>query len=253
MKKILYTFVVLWIASIASAATIEEANALYAQSDYRQASELYAQIIDSAMLQGTMTRQMAPVYYNLGTAYFRQQELSKAILAYERCLRLDPRMKDARYNLQFAQSQIIDNITDTHNFFLRTWVRNLRNMLNESVWMWMSIVAFFLFLVGTLFFALARETWLKKSAFYLGILALVISISACCNAASLHARDNTRAEAIITQGIVNAKAAPDRSGTELFTMHEGTKVTIREYLGEWCNVQVGNNEGWIKTNCLERI
>lgn len=254
MKRFLYTLAVLCMSAVfATAATLEEANASYAEGNYSQASNLYAQLIDSAISQGTLTRQMAPVYYNLGNACFRQQELSQAILAYERCLRLDPRMKDARYNLQFAQSQIVDNIADTRNFFLLSWVRNLRNALDENAWMWMSIILFSIFLIGAVLFALARETWMRKTAFYIGILALVISISACCNAASLHERDTLRAEAIITQGIVNAKASPDRSGTELFTMHEGTKVTIRECLGEWCNVQVGNNEGWIKLNCLERI
>ena len=56
-----------------------------------------------------------------------------------------------------------------------------------------------------------------------------------------------------TQGIVNAKSSPDRSGTDLFTLHEGTKVTIRETIGEWVNVRVGRNEGWIRLSCLERI
>lgn len=255
MKHVLHICIAVaaCLSSAVSAATMEQGNSLYANGEYTQAAEIYAHIIDSAAEQGALTRQMAPVYYNLGNSYFRCQELSKAILAYERCLRLDPRMKDARYNLQFAQTQIIDNIADTRNFFLRTWVTNLRNALSESIWMWMSIGMFSIFLIGAVLFALTRETWLRKTAFYLGLLALVISISAFCNATSLHHRDTLRAEAIITQGIVNAKASPDRSGTELFTMHEGTKVTIRECLGEWCNVQVGNNEGWIKLNCLERI
>lgn len=253
MKHLIFTVIALCFTLTVSAHVMESANTLYASGEYSQAAELYTQIIDSAIRQGALTRQMAPVYYNLGNACFRQQELSKAILAYERCLRLDPRMKDAHYNLRFAQSQIIDNIADTRNFFLLTWARNLRNALNESAWMWMSVILFSVFLIGAVLFALSHETWLRKTAFYVSIFALIISISSGCNAASLHKRDTLRTEAIITQGIVNAKAAPDRSGTELFTLHEGTKVTIRECLGEWCNVQVGNNEGWIKMNCLERI
>lgn len=73
------------------------------------------------------------------------------------------------------------------------------------------------------------------------------------NAGSLHRRDTLREEAIITQGVVNAKSSPDRSGTDLFTLHEGTKVDIRESLGEWCNIRVGNNQGWIRLSTLERI
>jgi SH3-like domain-containing protein len=89
--------------------------------------------------------------------------------------------------------------------------------------------------------------------FYTSLVALVISIFAFANAGSLHQRDAHRAEAIITQGIVNAKSSPDRSGTELFTIHEGTKVLIVETIGEWCCIHVGNNVGWIQLSLLERI
>ena len=101
--------------------------------------------------------------------------------------------------------------------------------------------------------SLSKEQWLRKTAFYIGLVALFISVCACANAGSLHRRDTLRNEAIITQGIVNVKASPDRSGTELFTLHEGTKVTIHETLGDWCNIHVGNNVGWMKISSLERI
>jgi hypothetical protein len=108
-------------------------------------------------------------------------------------------------------------------------------------------------LAGLLLFLLGREPWLRKTAFHIAWIALLFSLIAGLNAASLHKRDSLRNEAIITQGVVNAKSSPDRSGTDLFTVHEGTKVTIRETLGEWSNVRVGQNEGWIRSNCLERI
>ena len=84
-------------------------------------------------------------------------------------------------------------------------------------------------------------------------LALLLSVVSGIDALSLHRRDTERAEAIITQGITNAKSSPDRSGTDLFTLHEGTKVEISETLGEWCKIRVGNNEGWISLQHLERI
>ena len=104
-----------------------------------------------------------------------------------------------------------------------------------------------------LLFLLGREPWLRKTAFHVAWIALLFSLIAGLNAGSLHQRDTLRNEAIITQGVVNAKSSPDRSGTDLFTVHEGTKVTIRETLGEWSNVRVGSNEGWIKQQNMERI
>lgn len=228
-----------------------QANTYYAEGNYAEAAAQYEQIIAST--SDEMSSDYAVVYYNLGNAYFKQGELAQSILAYERALRLQPSLKDAKHNLQFAQSHIVDNIEDTHSFFLSNWLKAVRNALSERTWVMLSILLFLLTLVGFFFFAFSHTIWLRKTAFYTSLLALLISIVAFANAASLHQRDTARAEAIITQGIVNAKASPDRSGTELFTIHEGTKVKITETIGEWCCIEVGNNIGWMPLAHLERI
>ena len=220
------------------------ANAAYADGRYEEAAAGY----EALLVEGPN----ATLYYNLGNACFKQGELAQAILNYERALRLEPNHKDARYNLKFAQSRITDNIVE-QDFFLSSWARAIRNSLRERTWLILSISLFILGLVGILLFLLGREAWLRKAAFHTAWIALLFSLITGLNAYSLHQRDTLRNEAIITQGVVNAKSSPDRSGTDLFTLHEGTKVTIREILGEWCNIRVGNNEGWIKQQNMERI
>lgn len=231
-------------------ATFEAANTAYVESRYQEAVGLYQTII--AEQPNITTSEMARVYYNLGNAQFKQGELAQAILAYERALRLDPRNDDVKHNLRFAQSRITDNIKD-NDFFLSSWVKAVRNSASEEVWRWVSVGLFILGLVGILLFLLSPILWLRKSAFYAAILALFISLCASLNARSLHQRDALRNEAIITQGIVNIKSSPDRSGTDLFTIHEGTKVTIGETIGEWANIHVAQYEGWIELRNLERI
>ncbi len=232
----------------------EQANQLYAKGEYAEAAEFYEQCLTDTEADKSLTRRSrAAVLYNLGNARFKQGELAQSILAYERCLRLAPRHKDARYNLEIAQARITDNLTDNTSFFFAAWGRSLRDTLTEQTWTWMSVILFILFLTGILLFALSGQVILRKTAFHTAWVALLISIIACCNAGSLHRRDTNRNEAVITQGVLNAKASPDRSGTELFTLHEGTKVTVTESLGEWCNIRVGNNEGWIEAAHLERI
>ena len=222
-----------------------EANTHYAEGNYAEAVQLYEQVL--------ATDSSAEVYYNLGNAYFKQGELAQSILAYERALRLKPSYKDAKYNLQFAQMRIIDNIEDTQSFFLSNWLHSVRNSLHIQTWMALSIGLFVLVLLMVFLFAFSQTIWVKKCAFYISALALVLSVVACANAGSLHKRDSQRADAIITQGVVNAKSAPDRSGTDLFTIHEGTKVYIDEVIGEWCCIKVGNNIGWMQLIHLERI
>ena len=222
----------------------DAANAAYADGRYEEAAAMYQTLLDE--------QPDATLYYNLGNARFKQGELAQAILNYERALRLKPNYKDAQYNLAFAQSRITDNIVE-QDFFLSSWARTVRNSLSERTWWSTSIGLFICALIALLLFLLGRELWLRKTAFHVAWIALLFSLIAGLNAGSLHQRNTLRNEAIITQGVVNVKSSPDRSGTDLFTIHEGTKVTIRETLGEWVNVSVGSNEGWMKAAHLERI
>lgn len=222
-----------------------QANAQYAEGNYAEAAAQYEQVIAE--------QPSAEAYYNLGNAYFKQGELAQAILAYERALRIEPSYKDAKHNLLFAQSRIVDNIEDTQSFFLSNWLKAIRNALNQQTWMILSITLFICMLIGFFLFAFSQTVWVRKTAFYTSLVALLISLVACINAGSLHHRDTARAEAIITQGIVNAKSSPDRSGTDLFTVHEGTKVEITETIGDWCCIHVGNYIGWMPLAHLERI
>ena len=236
--------VILFSLSALAQTSFEDANAAYAEGRYEEAQAAYEELLAQAP--------DATLYYNLGNAYYKQGELAQAILNYERALRLRPNYADAKYNLAFAQSRITDNIVE-QDFFLSSWARAVRNALSEQTWVILSICLFVLALAGILLFLLGRAPWLRKTAFHVAWVALLFSLITGLNAGSLHKRDTLRNEAIITQGVVNAKSSPDRSGTDLFTVHEGTKVTIRETIGDWANVRVGQNEGWIRLSSLERI
>ena len=119
----------------------EAANTAYAEGRYAEAAAGYEELLTE--------QQNAMLYYNAGNAYFKQGELAKAILNYERALRLDPNHKDAKFNLEFAQSKITDNIEE-HDFFLSIWAQTIRNSMREHTWTILSIVLFILTLTGIL-------------------------------------------------------------------------------------------------------
>ena len=240
LRNYVITTLLLFSAFTFAQDAFDAANAAYADGRYEEAAAMYQTLLDE--------QPDATLYYNLGNARFKQGELAQAILK----LRLKPNYKDARYNLAFAQSRITDNIVE-QDFFLSSWARTVRNSLSERTWWSTSIGLFICALIALLLFLLGRELWLRKTAFHVAWIALLFSLIAGLNAGSLRQRNTLRNEAIITQGVVNVKSSPDRSGTDLFTIHEGTKVTIRETLGEWVNVSVGSNEGWMKAAHLERI
>ena len=223
----------------------EEANTLYGEGNYQEAITAYENIIAESP--------SAEAYYNLGNAYFKTGEVALSILAYERSLRIRPNDKDTQHNLKFAQSKIIDNIEDNHRFFLAQWAEAFRNLAAEPVWFRLSVGLFIAMLICTFIFAFGHNIVLRKIGFHCAWITLLLSIISLCCAASLHHRDTAREEAIIVQGIVNAKSSPDKSGTDLFILHEGTKVRIKDGVNGWCEIHVGDNIGWVKQSALERI
>jgi SH3-like domain-containing protein len=61
-------------------------------------------------------------------------------------------------------------------------------------------------------------------------------------------------KAIISSPVVSGKSSPDKSGTDLFVLHEGTKVTIEDTVGEWLEIRLSDgNKGWVPVNSLISI
>lgn len=250
MKKILISILMLVIlanvvnAAVASLAT---ANKLYTQKQYREAAEVYETIIKS---EG-----VAPeLYYNLGNAYFKSNELAKAILNYERALRIAPGYDDAKFNLAFANQKVIDNVEMTDSFFLKKWLNGLMKTLTSNGWFYASVTLFIIALIAFLVFVFGSSRIIRKSFFYVGVISLLISVGSIIFSAVRKTQMENRREAIIMSGVVVIKSAPDRSGTDLYQLHEGTKITVIETLGNWYEVRLGNgNVGWVEDNTVERI
>ena len=109
-----------------------------------------------------------------------------------------------------------------------------------------SLIALFLY-----FFS--KTLAIRKVGFHTAWITLLFSIFAFVFCMIGNSHENSRSEAIIMAGIVNAKASPDRSGTDIFVLHEGTKVRITDSISDWVEIEVGNNKGWIPEKAAERI
>lgn len=250
MNRIITMFIfVLLTSTLAASDSIqfEKANRLYTEKQYTQAALIYEQIISS---QG-----VAPeLHYNLGNAYFRMNELGLSILNYERALRLNPLYKDAAYNLEFVNSKVVDQVELNTTFFLKKWIAYLMRLLSPNNWFILAIPLFVLALAGALLFFFGPTRTIRKSSFYIaGFLMLLTVISITFSVLRRNQLLN-HSEAIILPGAIVIKAAPDKSGTDLFQLHEGTKVEVISELGEWYEIRLSNgNVGWIEQLHLARI
>ena len=252
MKKIflilfLLPFVAFSFAQESDDITIEKANELYSQGEYLQAANIYEQIIQE---QG-----IAPeLYYNLGNSYYKANEIARSILNYERALRLNPKFEDAKFNLQLAQTKIVDNIKEEDTFFIKRWVQVIGELLTSNQWLYLSCALFILALAGILLFVFGSSKGLRKTSFALAIVFVIISAISLTYSISRKRQLTNHEQAIVMMGIITVKSSPDKSGTELFELHEGTKVTIKNHLGEWSEIVIGDGRrGWVEKRQIEEI
>ena len=230
-----------------AAVTKAEADSAYVQERYQQAAKDY----EALLKQGVS----AELYYNLGNCYYRMDQITMAVLNYERALLLSPGDKDIRFNLQMARSKTIDKITPESEMFFVTWYRSLVNVQSVDIWARTALIALFVAIALALLYLFANPVWLRKVGFFGGSLLLLVFLISNLFAWQQKRNLTHRSGAIIIKSAVNVKSTPSKNGTDLFILHEGTKVTITDAtMKEWKQIRVDDGkEGWLETSEIEVI
>ena len=246
MKQIPYIlfFIVTLFTSVSSFASRDlevKAEKAYGEKNYKEVISSY-----EAILKGGLTSYK--LYYNLGNAYYKNNELGKAIYNYELANKLQPNNQDIKTNLRIANEKTIDKIESKENFFIGAIKSGLVNSLSTTGWAWCSIFS----LVGTLalafLFFTSSQIALKRIGFFLsGLSFIVFIVSMLMGFTSLEDKQVTNF-AIILNRESKIHEEPNNTSTSKFSLHEGTRVSVLESNPEWTNIKLENgNEGWIKT------
>ncbi|MGF1586751.1 MAG: tetratricopeptide repeat protein [Bacteroidales bacterium] len=229
------------------AAIFREANELYAEGNYDRAVDLYKTILASGY-------HSASLYYNLGNAYYRSGNIPPSILNYERALLLAPGDEDIRFNLDLARAQIKDRIEEVPDFFINRMWKGVRDIINYRSWAAISAGTFILTLMSLSGFLLISKVVMKKLFFWVAVSLLFISVFSF--SAGLDQRNYVKNHnsAIIFSPVISVKSSPDINSADLFVLHEGTKVSVEDSIGDWREVRLSDgNKGWLHKDGLEMI
>ena len=224
------------------------ADEAYAAGDFQRAIILYEQILAT---QG----EAADIYYNLGNSYYKGEQIAKAILHYERALQLAPGDDDIRFNLELARSKTIDKITPLSEIFFITWARNFADLLGSDAWAKCGIAFFLIFIVAFSAYIFSSKLIVRKISFFLALFFLIVCVVA--NASAFYQKELhlSRKNAIIMLPTISVKSTPDKSGTDLFVLHEGCKVEIKDdSMNAWKEIRLSDgNAGWLPASAIEVI
>ena len=223
------------------------AEQYYRQSDFSKAIVEYQSLVDAGWTS-------AELYYNLGNACFRNNDLKSAILYYERAKRIEPNDEAINKNLNLSYSLIFDKVEAVPELFIIIWGKAIRDLMSVRTWSWCSICSFIAMLALTLIFLFAHKMSIRRFAFTTGSLCLLFSIASFSMAYLQKANIERTDYAIVFTPSVTVKSSPEDSGANLFIVHEGIKVHIEDRIDDWYFVRIADgNKGWIRAGDLKII
>jgi tetratricopeptide (TPR) repeat protein len=192
--------------------------------------------------------------YNIGNAYFKLNKIPEAILFYERARLLKPGDEDINYNLQIARTLIVDRFQEIPELFFVRWYNFVSLFLRGNTWARVSIVSFILCLLLLSLYIYTSHYRQKVLGFWLAVFFFILSGASLAFTLRNKALVYNSNKAIIVSPQVSGKSSPDNSGTDLFILHEGTKVSVDDEVGEWLEITLSDgNKGWVLSNSLSII
>lgn len=227
--------------------TKAEGDSAYMKNDYATAIQIYETLLKNG--------EAAEVYYNLGNSYYKADDISKAILNYERALLMKPGNADIRANLEIARAKTVDKVIPVPEIFFVSWTKSLINSLSVDAWAKIGIVCFFFLLASLYFFFFSKNIGRKKMGFIGGLVFLVLVILANVFAYQQKNELLDRNSAIVLTPSVTVRSTPSESGTSLFILHEGRKVEVKDSsMREWKEIRLEDGKvGWVPASSIEVI
>lgn len=247
MKRFIISILTVVLSLVAYAEpSAADADALARDGKYAEAADAYEAILNGG-------QESAGLYYNLGYSYFKQGMLGRAILNFERCQRLNPSDPDVEANLALAYA-LTDKMQEIEPLFITKLWRGLCDALSSDGWAVVFVVLFFLIIAGLCCFFFVNSVALRKVGFFSAAVLAIFAIVALSISLQKRADVLNSDEAIIMVSSATLATSPDKNGSEMAVLHEGTKVVIIDQLGEWVEVKLKDgNVGWLLLSSVEKI
>ena len=248
MKKLIISILTIALPIVAAQAqpSAADADALARDGKYAEAADAYEAVLNTGM-------ESADLYYNLGYSYFKQGMLGKAILNFERCQRLNPSDPDVTANLAQAYA-LTDKMQEIEPLFVSELWNGFCDSLSSDGWAVVFVILFFLVMAGLGCFFFVDSVTMRKAGFFSAAVLTLFAIMSLSISLRKRADILNSNEAIIMVSSATLATSPDKNGTEMAVLHEGTKVIIVDELGEWIEVKLKDgNVGWLLLSNVEKI
>lgn len=228
-------------------ALFEKANEAYNAGNYPEAVSRYTEVLKNG-------EESAELYFNLGNAHYKLNDIAESVYNYEKALLLDPADKTIKNNLEFANNMVIDDIKEVPKSGLSNFITNAISIFSFNGWAWVAIIGVAIFSILFLLFYFSIASKWKRVFFTVAITAVIISFISLIFAFHLKNVALNNDFAVVFAEEVSVRNEPNLRGNELFLLHEGTKVEVLSTFQEWIQLELSNGStGWILSAEIKKI
>jgi tetratricopeptide (TPR) repeat protein len=222
-------------------------NVCYSKGDFKGAIENYQRIVRTGFANEVL-------YYNLGNAFYKDNQIGWAILFYEKARRLAPSDPEILNNLKMARSRTADKVESLRTPTWLSQVQRLHTFLSLET---ETILGLLLYMTANALFSiyiLGKRERIRRAALHgciiLGLVFLIIGGSTAFRV--YEAR--TVQDGVVVIDKVDVLSGPGTENPTLFSIHEGLQVEVQHEMGEWVLISLENGwSGWVKKEVLGRI
>jgi tetratricopeptide (TPR) repeat protein len=239
LKRLFQLAVAVFLAFLAVAAhaaenpraAFESANSLYYEGKFQQS----AAVLQSLITNGYTS---AESYFNLGNAFYKSDQVGRAIVAYRQAASLKPRDADIRANLRFARRQASGPPGD------QNLAERAINKMTANEW----AVAFSIFLWG-LFGTLAFRQWKPAPGRAPGWVYLLFTLGLLVAGAGMSIAIESQHISKVAVTIVPSapvRQGPHDSAQAVYTARDGVELPVIDHKDAWLLVRIDREHfGWM--------
>jgi tetratricopeptide (TPR) repeat protein len=232
-------------AATDNASLYNRANDRYAAGQYREALDLYSELLERGVENPFL-------YYNTANTYFKLGQVGYARLYYERALRLAPFDRDVRNNLNYLEGSLSERIAPLYSESIFKNFSKIGTYVNERMVTYIELFLLTAFTVVAHLFLLlpSMRDRTRRWMYTTGILFLL-----SLGGGVLYRMQTKRhPHGVVTRAQIEVLSAPVEESDVSFILYEGGKVLLKESRGEWIRIWIPDGrEGWTKANSFDFI
>jgi len=225
----------------------EQGKSLYKVEKYQEAITSWMKILDHE-------KHSSELYFNLGNAHYKLNNIGPSIYYFEKALLLAPNDPDIKNNLSFAENAKVDAIDPLPKTIFYKWYHAISDLLTFDGWAYTSVFMGIVFVVCFLVYYFSYSEIIKRFFFVSSTISIFFLGMSLSMAFSTYEDAINNNPAIIFAESTDVREAPNLRSEISFMLHEGTKVQILERDVDWVLIEIANGkEGWIPLTDLKEL